>query len=144
MKKNILIISLYILIFSCNTDDDNSSVDQNCSLISEIVSEGEFNSIITSNYVITEIELISDCLEITYSSSGCGTELWEENLYSVDAFYAVFPLQRSVKMELINEELCDAIFQKSISFDLTPFQIKTQSEVPLNIDGWNQQIIYRY
>lgn len=144
MTKNILIICLYILIFSCSSDDDNSTVNQNCGLISEIVSEDEFNSIITSNYEITEVELNRDCLEITYRASGCGTEFWEENLYSVDAFYAVFPLQRYVKMEVINEELCEAIFQKSISFDLTPFQIKTQSEIPLNIEGWNQQIIYQY
>ena len=144
MRKNILIIFLCILIYSCNSNDENSTIHQNCDSISEIVSEDDFNSISTSNYDIIGVELISDCLEITFRSNGCGTELWEENLYSVDAFYTVFPLQRSVKMQLRNEELCEALFQKSISFDLTPFQIKTQSEIPLNIYGWNKQIIYRY
>lgn len=83
-------------------------------------------------------------MEITFTSSGCGPELWKENLYSTDSFYAVFPLQRILKIELINEDICHAIFQKSISFDLTPFQMDGQHTLPLNIDGWNEQIIYGY
>ncbi|MBJ7879598.1 hypothetical protein [Gelidibacter salicanalis] len=141
-EKSTLIIFLCILTFNCNSDDD-STIAQNCDIISEIISEVEFNLINTSNYEITEVELKSDCLEITFSFSGCGTELWGENLYSVNAFYAVFPLQRAVRMELINEELCQAVFQKSISFDLTPFKIEGQSEIPLNIDRWNEQITYK-
>ena len=110
----------------------------------EPIQIGFFNAINTSNYGIIEVELNGDCLEITFGSSGCGTDLWEENLYSTDAFYNVFPLQRDVKMELINDETCLAVFQKTVSFDLTPFQIDGQSDLPLNINGWNEQITYGY
>jgi hypothetical protein len=144
MRKFIYLIILTFGILSCNSDDDNSTIENNCDFISEIISEEDFNAINTSNYEITEVELNNDCLEITFSSSGCGTEFWEENLYSVDPFYTVFPLQRTVKIELINNELCLAVFQKSVSFDLTPFQIDGQSELPLNITGWNEQITYEY
>ncbi len=144
MKKNLFIILLGMLALSCNSDDDNSTIENNCDFISEIISEDDFNTINTSNYVITEVELNNDCLKIAFGSSGCGTELWKENLYSTDAFYTVFPLQRALKMELINEELCLAVFQKTVSFDLTPFQIDGQSELPLNIYGWNEQITYEY
>ena len=133
-----------MLTLSCNSDDDNSNIENNCDFISEIISEDDFNAINTSNYGITDVELNNDCLIITFSSSGCGTELWEENLFSTDAFYTIFPLQRALKMELINNELCQAVFQKTVSFDLTPFQIDGQNELPLNIDGWNEQIIYEY
>jgi hypothetical protein len=47
-------------------------------------------------------------------------------------------------MELINDEACLAFFQKTVSFDLTPFQIDGQSDLPLNINGWNEQITYEY
>ena len=143
MKKLLLFLPI-ILILSCNSEGDNSTIENNCDFTSEIILEEDFNAINTSNYEIIEVELNGDCLEITFGSSGCGTDLWEENLYSTDAFYNVFPLQRDVKMELINDEMCLAVFQKTVSFDLTPFQIAAQSDLPLNINGWNEQITYGY
>ena len=143
MKKILLFLPI-ILILSCNSEGDNSTIENNCDFTSEIILEEDFNAINTSNYGIIEVELNGDCLEITFGSSGCGTDLWEENLYSTDTFYNVFPLQRDVKMELINDETCLAFFQKTVSFDLTPFQIDGQSDLPLNINGWNEQITYGY
>jgi hypothetical protein len=119
-------------------------MENNCDFTSVIISENNFNTIDTSNYGITDVELNNDCLIITFSSSGCGIELWEENLYSTDAFFNIFPLQRALKMELINDETCQSVFQKTVSFNLTPFQIDEQNEIPLNIEGWNEQIIYEY
>ncbi|MDC0622163.1 hypothetical protein OAO94_00015 [Flavobacteriaceae bacterium] len=143
MKKLLLFLPI-ILILSCNSENDNSTIENNCDFTSEIILEEDFNAINTSNYGIIEVELNGDCLGITFGSSGCGTDLWEENLYSIDVFYNVFPLQRDVKMELINDEACLAFFQKTVSFDLTPFQIDGQSDLPLNINGWNEQITYEY
>ena len=143
MKKLLFILTL-IHILSCNSEDDNSTIENNCDFTSEIIFEEGFNTISTSNYGIIDVVLNGDCLEITFSSSGCGTDLWEESLYSSDVFYNVFPLLRDVKMELINNEECLAVFQKMVSFDLTPFQIDGQSDLPLNINGWNEQITYGY
>lgn len=142
MKKLLLILTL-IHILSCNSEDDNFTIENNCDFTSEIILEEDFNAINTSNYAIIEVELNGDCLEMRFGASGCGTDLWEENLYSTDAFYNVFLLQRDVKIELINDE-CLAVFQKTVSFDLTPFQIDGQSDLPLNITGWNEQITYVY
>lgn len=144
MKKVLFIILLSMLSLSCDSDDDNSNLENNCDKLSEIISEDDFDAINVSNYTMIEVVLNNDCIEITFGSSGCGTELWEEKLFSTDAFYTIFPLQRALKMELINEEDCLAYFQKTVSFDLTPFQIDGQNEIPLNIDGWNEQIIYEY
>ena len=142
MKKLLLILTL-IHILSCNSEDDNFTIENNCDFTSEIILEEDFNAINTSNYAIIEVELNGDCLEMRFGASGCGTDLWEENLYSTDAFYNVFLLQRDVKIELINDE-CLAVFQKTVSFDLTPFQIEGQSDLSLNITGWNEQITYVY
>lgn len=144
MKIKLLILFMAILALSCTSDDDNSNFENNCDFASEIISEDNFNTISTSNYAITEVELNDNCLKITFGSSGCGTESWEQHLYSTDSFYTVFPLQRSLKMELINTESCAAYFQKTVSFNLTPFQVDGQSELPLNIDGWDEQLTYEY
>lgn len=137
-------VLLGVLFFSCSNDDDNPSSINTCDALAEVVYEEDFNAISTANYEVTEIAFNDECLEITIRSSGCEPESWEMNLYSVDAFYTVFPLQRVVKIELINEQLCQAVFQKTVSFNLTPFQVDGQNEIPLTIEGWDEQLIYEY
>ena len=136
-----LFVLIGILLISCSTDDNQPN---DCDSTSEVIAEDNFDAINTSNYVVSDVQLNGDCLEITIGSSGCDPDLWELNLYSTNAFYAIYPLQRAVKIELINDQACLAFFQKTISFDLIPFQIETQNELPLNIEGWNEQIIYEY
>ena len=144
MKKFLILFSLFVIVLNSCSDDDDSIINEACGFNSEIIAEDDFNGINTSNYLISDVQLNNDCLEITISSSGCNASLWEMNLFSTNAFYNIYPLQRSVKIELINNQLCLAIFQKTISFNLIPFQIKGQNQLPLNIEGWNKQIIYEY
>ena len=142
MKKiGVFFICLFVL--GCNSNDE-PTIKNKCNVSSEIISSEDFSAVSTSNYAITKVEINEDCIEITFGSSGCGTELWEEHLFSVDSFYTIFPLQRDLKMKLINEELCEAYFIKTVSFDLTPLQIDGQNIVPLNIYGWNEQVSYEY
>ena len=142
MKKiGVFFICLFVL--DCNSNDE-PTIENKCDVSSEIISSEAFSAVSTSNYAITKVEINEDCIEITFGSSGCGTELWEEHLFSVDDFYTIFPLQRDLKMELINEELCEAYFIKTVSFNLIPLQIDGQNIVPLNIYGWNEQVSYDY
>jgi hypothetical protein len=146
MNKIFVLTALIGTLFiSCSEDDDdNSQNETTCNSAAEIVTEEDFNAIVTSNYNVTDLQLNGDCLEVTINSSGCDPEPWEMNLYSVDPFDTESLLQRDVKIQLINDQLCLAVFQKTVSFDLTTFQIEGQNKVPLNIEGWNQQIIYEY
>ena len=141
--KKIGVFIIYLFVLGCNSDDE-PTIENKCNVLSEIISSQEFSTVSTSNYAITKVEINEDCIEITFGSSGCGTELWEEHLFSVDSFYTIFPLQRDLKMELINEDLCDANFIKTVSFDLIPLQLEGQDLLPLNIYGWNEQVIYEY
>jgi hypothetical protein len=142
MKKiGVFFICLFVL--GCNPNDE-PTIKNKCNVSSEIISSEDFSAVSTSNYAITKVEINEDCIEITFGSSGCGTELWKEHLFSVDDSYTIFPLQRDLKMELINEESCEAYFIKTVSFNLIPLQIDGQNIVPLNIYGWNEQLIYEY
>lgn len=136
-----LFVLIGTLLISCSTDDN---LPNDCDSTSEVIAEERFDTINTSNYVVSDVQLNGNCLEITIGSSGCDPDLWELNLYNTDAFYDIYPLQRSVKIELINDQICLAFFQKTISFNLIPFQLEIQNELPLNIEGWNEQIIYEY
>ena len=141
--KKIGVFIIYLFVLGCNSDDE-PTIENKCNVLSEIISSQEFSTVSTSNYAITKVEINEDCIEITFGSSGCGTELWEEHLFSVDSFYTIFPLQRDLKMELINQDLCEANFIKTVSFDLIPLQLDGQDLLPLNIYGWNEQVSYEY
>ncbi len=144
MRHLILLLSLVLVVFnSCSKDEETTNLP-NCDSISEIITENDFNNIEVTNYSISSVSLNGDCLELTISSSGCDPELWEMEMFSTNAFYNIFPLQRAVKVKLINNQECLAVFQKTKSFNLTPFRIEGQNSVPLNIEGWNEQIIYEY
>lgn len=143
MKKIIIIFIFAIGFISCSKDDDSKNIS-NCGSSSEVIADNIFNNINTSNYSISNVILNGDCLEITIGSSGCNANLWEMELYSTNAFYTLYPLQRAVKLKLTNNQECLAFFQKTKSFDLTPFRMEGQNSLPLNIVGWDKQIIYKY
>ena len=141
--KKISVFFICLFVLGCNSNDE-PTIENKCDVSSEIISSEDFSAVSTSNYVITKLEINEDCIEITFGSSGCGTELWKEHLFSIDDFYTIFPLQRDLKMELINEELCEAYFIKTVSFNLIPLQLEGQNLLPLNIYGWNEQVSYEY
>lgn len=145
MKKQLMLLLILILVVftSCSGDDGINNLS-NCDSISEIIAENDFNTIDTMNYSISSVNLNGDCLEIAISSSGCDSSLWVVQLYSTNDYYNVFPLQRAVKVKLTNNQLCQAVFQEIISFDLIPLRIEGQNSIPLNIDGWDMQIAYNY
>ena len=144
MKKLILLAALFFLFNSCTDCDDDFVNVSNCNQTAQIIEEEPFNAIETYNYQISDIVLNQDCLEITIYSSGCNPDNWAMNLFCSNILYDVLPMQRYAKIELINNEACLAIFPKTISFDLTNYQIWGQSEVPITLEGWSEQIIYAY
>ncbi len=144
MKHLILLLCLVLVLFSsCSKDDDTTNLT-NCESISSVISENDFNDIETTNYSIISVNLNGDCLEVTLSSSGCDATPWGMELFSTNAFYNAYPLQRAVKVKLTNNQVCLAVFQKTKNFDLTPFRIEGQNSISLNIVGWNEQILYEY
>lgn len=144
MKKIFALLALFGMLFVSCSDDDNTGNISQCDLTSQIIEEDAFDEVITENYQISNVVLDEDCLEITFASSGCDGNSWELNLYSTNTINFIFPLQRTVKVELINEELCLAFIEKTVSFDLTPFRVEEQNEILLNIVGWEEQVIYQY
>lgn len=149
MNKNILfnILIVIMLVFAgCKGDDSNCCPHPNptnCNKIS-VIDETKYNQTNTNNYNITNVVLNGDCLEITLSSSGCNPNNWDMNFVASEVVVETLPNQWNAKVELINNEACQALFQKTVSFDLTPFQMAGQNTVQIDIDGWNNNIMYQY
>ncbi|MCZ8089493.1 MAG: hypothetical protein O9282_06765 [Flavobacterium sp.] len=144
MKQFITVLCCFLLFTISCSDDDKKTVSSNCDKQAIVFNDDNFQDIITANYMITNVVLNDDCLSVTVSSSGCNGETWDMELISSTSILESFPVQRLVKVELDNEEACLAVFQKTVSFDLAPFQVDGQNQVILNIDGWDEPITYQY
>jgi hypothetical protein len=145
MKNSLkVLLCLILLNISCSDDNNNNNVNSNCDKLSQVISEENFQDVITANYMITNAALDGDCLSVTISSSGCNGETWEMKLLGTNNVMESLPLQRDVKIELDNQELCLAVFQKTVSFDLIPFRVEGQNQVDLHLDGWDETIEYQY
>lgn len=145
MKKILFLLCLTGTFFtSCHYLDDVAyPVISNCDE-NAIEDATRFSQISTANYHIDNVVLNGDCLEVTISSSGCHPDNWEMNLVGAKSLAAVSPPDVGIKVELINNDACLAVFQKTVSFDITPLQFTGQSQVRLVIDGWNNPILYQY
>ncbi|QSS96945.1 hypothetical protein [Psychroflexus sp. ALD_RP9] len=124
MKLSFSVLFVFLLLtISCSQNDEDSSTELLCGVDAVITSEEDYDSIDTSNYSIIDVQLDGDCLKLTVSASGCDGKSWGSYFYSVDAFYAVFPMKREAKLELINNENCLAVIESIQEFNLAPFQI---------------------
>jgi hypothetical protein len=137
-RKSILLFlcSTFLIFADCSSSDDSN----NCNANATILADQPFSEINTENYTITSVALNENCLDITVSSSGCDSNNWTMNLFGANTNSA----QRNLKVQLINQELCLAVFQKTVSFNLIPLRIAGQHQITLNIEGWDEDVIYQY
>jgi hypothetical protein len=145
--QRILSSTLALIVFSLSIGCSSSNNDNpplGCDNSAQIVNQTTFDQVITTNYMITNVALNGDCLDITISSSGCNPNNWDMNLLSTSDFSSTSIPQKQLKVGLINEEACAAVFQKTVSFSLIPYRIDGHNEINLVIQGWSTPINYTY
>lgn len=131
---------LSIFLLSCDNDGDNNYLrcDQQVRIDLE-----EYNSAPNHQLTINKIELNNNCLKIIFSSSGCSGNTWEVKLIDSSNILESYPPQRNLRLSLKNEELCDAIIIKELTFDISELQVDGNL-VLLNITNSDDQILYEY
>ena len=148
MKTFVSIVLVLFLCISCKGDDSNCCPNPNptptsCNELA-VVNEVKYNQTTTTNYTITKVVLNGDCLEVTVSSSGCDPNNWDMNMIASENVMESFPVQRNAKIQLVNNEACSAVFQKTVSFDLIPLRVQGQSQVQIHLQSWSTTIMYQY
>jgi len=146
MKNNILIIKNLVLVFcsllplsACTGDDSGSKACDENVLVDAIF----FENGPSMSLGITKMEINQDCLEISFNSS-CNGDTWIVKLVDSGEVTQTTPPQRTLRLSLSSEELCEAIVEKIISFDLTSIQIQGNNQVLLKIANNDSQILYEY
>ena len=140
MKNKILIgLVVFFGIIACNNDDNDSS---NCDKVT-IVSSEEYETAPNDQLFINTLELNGDCLKINFSSSGCNGDTWSLKLIDSEIILESNPPQRNLRLSLKNEELCEALITKELTFDINELRVDG-NQVLLNITNSDDQILYEY
>lgn len=109
-----------------------------------IIDKGIYAGLAATNYAITNAAINGDCLAITVSSSGCDGRSWVLDLIDSEAVYESNPPQRMLKLRLVNNEVCAAVFSRTVSFDIRSLRVSMSNSVLLTLAGYNQSLVYNY
>ena len=143
MKKFFLFSILIItLIISCQPDEEESIIQDACD--QEAIIDTDIFKYDSSLVNIVKVELKQDCLHVTYSESGCDGTTWKVQLVDSEFIEGSKPTHREILLQLVNTELCQAVFEKTTSFDLSPLRIDGENEILFKLKGWDEDIDYIY
>ena len=146
LVKNIFFIFLILMCFmNTQCEDENDDLLPSDCDFTTVIDKSEYDNLESANFTFGNVEIIGDCLTINVGASGCDGNTWQYMLVDSGAIAESSPEQRYLKFQLINNELCLAVFSKTVSFDLSPLQINnTTNEVLLNIEGLETPLRYKY
>ncbi|MEN8138446.1 MAG: hypothetical protein ABFR62_08430 [Bacteroidota bacterium] len=133
------IILFSMFLASCDKDDD---ITLNCDK-EVIISEELYSTAPDDQLTIINLKIIDDCLKITFESSGCDGSSWEVKLIDSEEIMESYPIQRRLRLSLKNEEVCDAVIIKEMTFDISKLQV-SGDKLLLNITNSGEQILYEY
>ena len=135
---NLLILPSLFLLVSCSDDDPTFSCDDQA-----IISDSELATASRDAVTIQSLEIDGNCLKIRISASGCDGDSWQVRLLGSELVMESLPPQRGMLLSLDNQELCDAVITREMTFDITSTQVDGLS-IWLNFIDTDQRILYEY
>ncbi|WP_400077042.1 hypothetical protein [Winogradskyella sp. R77965] len=123
-------------------DEDDVLIETLC--LEVLIDNNAYETAESDYYTVGNVFFNENCLTLDVSSSGCDGSTWVFSLIDSENIAESMPPQRYLKLSLNNDESCLAVFTKEISFDLLPLRIEGTNEVLLNIEGFNEPILYAY
>lgn len=139
----LIVITLCFINMQCDEDDGVVGFDDSCDE-QVIVDKDLYDSIVSDDFQVSNVEIVDDCLNIQVSASGCSGDTWEYKLVDSGAIAESSPEQRFLKFQLINKEICLAFVGQNVSFNLEALQIEGSNTIILNIEGFDEAVTYSY
>lgn len=141
MSKIWLLILLFPLVLGCKKHSQNANADCKEKVI---IDADLFAGISTDQFVIKSVSLSGNCIHITIQSGGCSGTTWQATLVDASSIAKSNPPQRMIKLTLKNTEPCEALPVRTFSFDISQLQLPYTNLIQLNLDGYNQKLLYAY
>ena len=109
-----------------------------------IINKTEYENAPDYQVVIEEMKMEGNCLKIRFSASGCDGNSWVVKLIDSESIEKSLPIQRTLRLSLDNQEVCEAWITKEVFFNIEGLQIHdyTDKSVYLKVSG--KGILYKY
>ncbi len=128
---------------SCNNDTEDNINNVKSAYDQEVVvSSSEYKNAPNDPVLIAKMKITEDCLHISFGASGCDGSTWEVQLIDAGTIAESYPVQRTLRLSLKNNEDCTAALGKEMSFSIKSLQVAGENKVSLNISG--KHILYEY
>lgn len=128
-----------VLFFSCGEDDRNIIRCDDSAVVNEEIYISDSDPL-TINYA----DILGNCLELRINFSGCSEDIEPILVASEHVEDSVFPPQREVKIFYQKDGDCEITFNRTLRVDLTPFQLADSDRVQLNLEMWEENLLYGY
>lgn len=142
IMRILLSLALIVPILSSAQDDDYYEIPVKCDR-ETIKSNEQYENAPSDQLTINSLAINDDCLKINFSSSGCEGDTWELKLVASEIIFFTVPAGRILRLSLKNEELCQTIITKELTFDISNLQVDGD-EVILHITNYDEVIMYEY
>lgn len=143
MMKPFRIVAIFFLLMYVVSCDETGGLSYFENLSTVI--DGKLYNKPPENKVVIERSVIKDgFMEIQIAFSGCDGSTCKARLIDSEVIDGSLPVQRYLRVEFINEEEGDSTISKTFAFDLTPLQVPEENKVRINLDGWNESLLYTY
>lgn len=135
--KHTVFILLSLLFLSCNTHSNTNKACPN----KGVLDQQRFDKITDPNHTIYSAFIENDCLTVSIQAGGCSGSTWKTSIIGSESIIKTGIPKRSIKIELKNEELCEALIIQEYSFDLSAFRVDNDKTILL-LEGWEDELIY--
>lgn len=140
--KNVCFICILLILTTASCNKKHGTPIKNCDETSVMDFELH-DKIQTNNYTIINAVIDGNCLKITYGASGYNTGVAQ--LVGTPVIAAVEPSIVNSKLFVRAETgVFTAYFEKTISFDLIPFQMPGKNRVKIELAKWDASLFYHY
>ena len=143
IKKIFFVVSTTFCFMNMQCEDHDDVFELTCDFVTTI-DKTKYDNLETASFTFITAEIVGDCLILQIGASGCSGDNWSFNLVDSGAIAESSPEQRFLKFQLINNEMCLAFFERTVSFDLSPLQINGSNETILHIEGLESSLHYKY
>ena len=137
-----VIIAFGVLFSNCEKDKNVTPGDIHVDN-TIIVDSALYSNAPNDEFEYSNAEIIGDSLTLTIRYEGGCEEVKLKLIDSEDIMESI-PVQRNIRLSLNDNDPCETIITKIISFDLTPIKLSDQNSIKLNLAGWDSQLLYEY
>ena len=137
MNRYFPIAFLLLGLLSCDETDLPLLTD--CGPLAKIMDED--GTVISDPFQIIDVDISGKCLSLTIGSGGCSGDTWEGHLLFSPFLAESYPPQIQGWFQFKDEEMCEAYFEKTFTFDLSELD-QFDSPLIINLNGWEESIPY--